>query len=546
MRSRNRSLLALLLALLMTAAACGSDDDSATGDGATEVGAGDTSTDDESSDDGSSDDASDEDESDAAPAGDVDRDSTLVYATSFVTNSLDVPNVGTDFSIVYVDPIYDTLVRRLDSGEIVPAVATEWEVTPETITFTIAEGRTFHDGTPLDAEAVKANLDRILTCECRFAPLLSAVSSVDVVDNQVILNLATPAASLVEVLTDIPGMLASPAGFENDDRDINPIGSGPYVVTEYTDGGVFYERWDGYYDAENTLHAALELRSIPDDNTRISGFLSGELDVGLARLGQLGEAEAGGLNIVIGPQAQIYQLALETDREPLANPDVRRAISHAIDREGISQGLYDGNCSPSVQPYPEGFPGYAAAATVEDYGSFDLELARQLMADAGYPDGFEISMGAPAITNYTNQLEIYQAQLAEIGITVEAIPDEGRTFVERAVAGEYDTWLGPNTTARPSSIAYWTDYYAPGGSRNAGGYELPGVAELIASAEAAATPDEQAVVLEELVMASVEDGARNIVVCLPQIVTVHSDQISGVEISLTGGTSVRSFAKSSG
>lgn len=545
MRSRNRSFLALLAALLMIAAACGSGDDDATGDDGTEVGEGETSTEDTAAEE--SDDAeADGGESEAAPAGDADRDSTLVYATSFITNSLDVPNVGTDFSFLYVDTIYDTLVRRLDTGELVPAVATEWEVTEEAITFTIAEGRTFHDDTPLDAEAVKANIERMIDCECRFASLFSPIESVEAADNQVVLNLSTPAASLVEVLSDIPGMLASPASFENGDLDTNPVGSGPYTIREYTDGGVFYDRWDGYYDAENTLHAAVEIRNISDDNTRMSGFISGELDVGLARLGQLGEAESGGLNIAIGPQAQIYQLVVETDREPLANPDVRRAISHAIDREGISQGLYNGNCTPSVQPYPEGFPGYAAGGTVEEYGTFDLELARQLMADAGYPDGFSITMGAPAITNYTNQLEIYQAQLAEIGITVEAIPDESRTFVERLTAGEYDSWLGPNTTARPSTIAFWSNYYVPGGARNAGGYELPGATDLIAQAEAAPTIEDQAPILEEMVMASLDEGARSIVVCLPQIVTVYQDNISGVAISAVGGGGVRDIVKSSG
>ena len=120
------------------------------------------------------------------------------------------------------------------------------------VTFTIADGRTFHDDTPLDAEAVKANLDRIINCECRFAPLFGAVSSVDATGNQVILNLSEPAGSVVEVLTDIPGMLASPASFDNEDIDTNPVGSGPFTVREYTDGGIYYDRWDNYFDVENT------------------------------------------------------------------------------------------------------------------------------------------------------------------------------------------------------------------------------------------------------------------------------------------------------
>ena len=549
MNVRKHPLLVLLIAFALVAASCGGDDgDDESGVSAeteTEAESEDSSS--ESDESGSEDADSGGDDGAAAPAdGEIDRDATLIYATSFVANSLDVPNVSTDFAFTHVDPIYDTLVRRTPTGEIVPGVAESWEVTAEAVTFTIAEGRTFHDDTPLDAEAVKANLDRIINCECRFAPLMAAVSSVEASGNQVILNLSEPAGSVVEVLTDIPGMLASPASFDNEDIDTNPVGSGPFTVREYTDGGIFYDRWENYYDVENTLVAALEVRSIPDDNTRISGFISGELDIGLARLGQLAEAEAGGLNILTKAQAQIYQLVVETDRGPLADPNVRRAISHAIDREAINQGLYQGNCTPSVQPYPEGFPGYVADATVDKYAAFDLDLARQLMADAGYADGFSVTMGAPAITNYTNQLEIYQAQLAEIGITVEAIADEGRTFVDRLTAGEYDTWLGPNTTARPSSTNFWKAYYQPGGARNSGGYELPGIDGLIQDAEAAGSSADQAAALEALVTTSLDEGARVMVVCAPQIVSVNNDNIGGYEIPLAGNNSLRAVYKTTG
>ncbi len=542
MLKNRRLLLALLSVFILVAAACGGDSDESADETEDAVEATGDDTESEETDDGG-----ETDETPApAPEGEIDRDATLIYATSFVANSLDVPRVSTDFAFTHVDPIYDTLVRRTAGGELVPGVADSWEVTAESITFTIADGRTFHDDTPIDAEAVKANLDRIINCECRFDVLLSAVSSVEADGNQVVLNLTEPAGSLLEVLSDIPGMLASPASFENEDLDVNPVGSGPFTVREYTDGGISYDKWDGYHDADSIQYAALEVRSIPDDNTRISGYISGELDIGLARLGQLAEAEAGGLTILTQAQAQVYQLVVETDRGPLADPDVRRAISHALDREAISQGLYDGNCTPTVQPYPEGFPGYVADATVERYAAYDPDLARQLLADAGYPDGFEINMGAPAITNYTNQLEIYQAQLAEIGITVEAVPDESRTFVERLSAGEYDTWLGPNTTARPSSINFWRAYYAPDGARNSGGYELPDIANLIAATESAPSAAEQTAALETMVSTSLDEGARAIIVCAPKIVAVHNDNIGGYEIPLAGNNSLRDVYKTAG
>ena len=202
--------------MVLLLAACGSgDDDSA--DSENVEGTEDSAV--ESSGDDSADSSSDADDDDGAATGDgalpddIDRDATLIYATSFVANSLDVPSVSTDFAFTHVDPIYDTLVRRTPAGELVPSVAESWEVSTEALIFTIAEGRTFHDDSPLDAEAVKANLERIINCECRFDVLLAAVSSVEVSGNQVTLNLSEPAGSLLEVLSDIPGMLASPASF---------------------------------------------------------------------------------------------------------------------------------------------------------------------------------------------------------------------------------------------------------------------------------------------------------------------------------------------
>ena len=543
-----RRLLAILAAMALIVAACGGDDDDdvTESDGSETVEGGSEEEADDGSSEGDEESGAAASSDDTDVSGEIDRDATLIYATSFITNSLDVPNVGTDFSYTYVNLVYDGLTKRNPAGEVVPAIAESWELTQESLTLNIAEGRTFHDGTPIDAEAVKANLERIQNCECRFAPMLSAIESIEASGNQVILTLSEPAGSLLEVFADIAGMMASPASFDNEDIDTNPVGSGPFTVREYTDGGVIYDRWDDYHDVDSTNVAVIEIRSIPDDNTRISGFIAGELDVGLARLGQLDEAEAGGLNIIMGANAQMYLLSLETDREELANPDVRRAISHALDRDGLSQGLYGGNCTPLVQPYPEGFPGYVADATVEANAAYDPDLARQLLADAGYPDGFTITMGAPAITNYTNQLEIYQAQLAEVGITVEAIADEGRTFVQRLSDGEYDTWLGPSSTARPSTAAWWQAYYQPGGGRNAGGYELPGIDDLLLQLNSATTVEESAAAIEAMTAASLEEGPRTIIVCSPQTVAVHQDNIGGYNIGLANNLDLRTVFKTAG
>ncbi len=538
-----RLLLVVLTAFALLAAACGGDDDEGESTSAeqeaTDSAADDGDDDASEADEDAGDDAAAADDADEAdaPAGGVDREGRIVFATSNLSPSLDNIGVTSEFHWTHIDPIYDTIVAADIDGNFVPGVAEAWEVSEDasTMTLTITGGRTFHDGTPIDAEAVKANLDRVLTSETQWAAQIAGIESVAVDGNQVVLTLQGPAGSVLGGLADFAGMLMSPAGFEDENRGTNPIGSGPFMATDYSEAGISFTRYDGYHDADSIQFRDLEVRNVADDNTRLAGLQSGEIDIGLVRAGQVPQVEDAGLTQVRREITQVYGLVANTSNEALADPDVRRAIGHAIDRSGVAEGVYLGGCGPTVQPYPDGFPGAWPGGTVEAYAAYDPDLARQLLADAGYADGLTLTGYAPAITTYSDQLEIYQAQLGEIGITIDPVVEEPRQFIASVTTEpRYDLFVAPIPTGRPTAAGFWKNYYAADGSRNPGGFELENMDELLAALESALTPEDTATAVQALVEASLEASPRVFFLCAPTIIWAHQTDIGGVTLHGTG------------
>ena len=577
-----RLLLAILAVVTLFASACGDDgggdsgapaetgeetsaddssmDDSSMDDSAVSDDAGDASDDSAaSSDDGgaSSDDGGDgdgdsgaaSDDADEAPMADVDRDGRIVFATSNLSPSLNNIGVTSEFHWTHIDPIYDTIVATDIDGNLIPGVAESWAVSDDlsTMTLTITDGRTFHDGTPIDADAVKANLDRVLNSETQWVAQIAGVASVAVDGNQVILTLQGPPGSVLGGLADFAGMLMSPAGFDAEDISTNPIGSGPFMPTDYSEAGIEFTRYEGYHDVDSILYKDFEILNIGDDNTRLAGLQSGEIDIALVRAGQVPQVDSAGLATVRRAITQVYALVANTSNEALANADVRRAISHAIDRRSITEGVYLGECQPTVQPYPASFPGAWPDGTVDAYGQYDPDRARQLLAGAGYGDGLTLKGYAPAITTYSDQLEIYQAQLADVGITIDPIVEEPRQFIASVTTEpRYDLFVAPIPTGRPTAAGFWKNYYSADGTRNPGSFALDGIDSMLADLENSLSAEDINAAVQALVAASLEAGPRMIPLCAPTIIWAHQTDIEGVEIHATGRYHFRNAYRTTG
>ena len=529
-------LLALLLSSALLAAACSGDDD-ADGDG-DETSAGEE-TDAEA---GDGDDGAAGDEADTTTTAPEGRSGTLTWALGSNGANFFDPHVTTNpFGRSWMYPFYDRLTRIDDNGEVQPMLATAWEFSDDgsSLTFTLRDGVVFHDGTALDAEAVKANLDRARDPDVAagtFVDLL-AVASVEVVDPMTVqLNLSAPGGALPAILSDQAGMMISPAAMTNEDLGTMPVGAGPFVATEFrVDEVMFGEAFADYWDPEFPKVDNLELRFVLDPTTRLNATASGEVDGGTLDIVTFtrSDAEDQGLELTERFSTALYQLFLNTERVPeLANPEVRRAMAMAIDQEAFGAALFNGECRPTDQVFGEGW--YPRSPDIgSDFHPFDPDGARAILEAEGVTD-LEFTAITANIPSFVAMAEAIQAFLADVGITMEVaptpIPELIAGFVVNKTADAY--WsLNPGAADPAKFVA---TIWLPQSPFNPGGYEVPGLLDLHLQAQEATTEEERAPVYHEMAELLAEEQLT-IAVCTPASLMAHRPEAGGVTLLSTLG-----------
>ncbi len=445
------------------------------------------------------------------------------YATFYEPSRLDphlAANAG-DANVLFLS--YDRLVHLDAEAQPIPGLAESWEYddTGTVLTMKIREGVTFHDGAALDAEAVKANLDRAMTLEGSIAANdLSLIESVEVTGPfEVQITLSQPQASLLAILSDRHGAMISPAAFENADLITNPVGAGMYKIVEYRPGDrAVYEPYDGYWDDSVDRADRFEYVFIADQSTRLNAVRTGELDVVGIEASQIGEAEAEGLVVDHRTTVVYQQLYMNRAREPFDNVDVRRALNHAIDREALVEGIAFGYGEPNVQVFPTGYWAHNPEIGT-DFFDYNPERARELLADAGYPDGFEFELLLPTPGTPPEIAEFLQSQLAEIGVTVNIVqtPAQGVAdlfFVQEEGVSMLGVWSGRQDPSMTTQLRWTAE-----GFSNPGGHSTPEVEALHLEALAATDPAERESIVHEMVALATED-AFDLVLYNP--VTAHA------------------------
>ena len=202
----------------------------------------------------------------------------------------------------------------------------------------------------------------------------------------------------------------------------NPIGSGPYQLTEYVkDDHVTLVPFADYYGEQNPDWEEVIFRVVPESSTRVGELIAGNVDAVNMVIPTEWERVNGneGTAVVNGPSTRVYQLALKTDKGPTADLRVRQAIDLAIDDQTIVDTILQGAGTPMLTRVPSGVNG-CNEDLVGKY-NYDPERAKELLAEAGYPDGFSMKIEAPT-GRYTMDAEISQAivaMLSQVGITVD-------------------------------------------------------------------------------------------------------------------------------
>lgn len=336
----------------------------------------------------------------------------------------------------------------------VPELATEWAWSDDNkrLTFTLRDDVVFHDGTPLNAEAVKENLDRARTLpDSLRRSELASVEGVEVVDEfTVALNLANPDATLLAQLSDRAGMMLSPAALDGDVAT-NPICSGPYkFVSRVQNDRIVLEKFADYRDADAYHFDRVVFLPIPDSTVRLANLRAGDLDM-LERLNPSdAESVRNDASLQFMPIAGLgYQgVRINTNNGPRAdNPlgqdkRVRQAFQLAIGRDIINEVVGNGLFEPAQQPFPPASPYNSDAFPVVER---DVEAARALLAEAGHERvSFELSMGNNTTTMATN--ELIQAMAAEAGFDISLRPTEFAAMQQEMQAGNFQAaqigWSG--------------------------------------------------------------------------------------------------------
>jgi peptide/nickel transport system substrate-binding protein len=366
--------------------------------------------------------------------------------------SLDPATNATFVGRVSLQSICDKLVDIDAEGNLVPMLAESWEWNDAgtEVTLKLRQGVVFHDGTPLDAEAVRYTLDRYKTLEgSRRAAELGTIASVEVIDPATVkLVLSSPSVSLLTQLTDRAGMIVSPtaaAAMSADAFAAAPVCAGPYTLAEYLpQERVVLEKFADHWRADEYSFDRVIFQAIPDTNVRLLNLRSGDLDLAenIAPNDIPSIESDAGLKVAIGDQPA-YEMILfnlngpGADADVAAHPELREAFSLGIDREAINQVVFGGRYTTGNQPFPPSSPWYNQDFPVP---ARDVEAAKAKLAEAGL-DGAEIDLMISTSPERAAVAEMMQAMLSEVGITLNINPTEFVAMRQQASEGNFEAYV---------------------------------------------------------------------------------------------------------
>ncbi|HET6630695.1 MAG TPA: ABC transporter substrate-binding protein [Woeseiaceae bacterium] len=405
--------------------------------------------------------------------------------------------------------LYEGLVRYApDSLEVEPAIAESWTISEDgrIYTFTLRKGLTFHDGTPVDAAAVKFNFDRMLdenhpmheeTGPFPLAFFFDAIEKTEALDDHTVrFTLTQPYAPFLSNLAYPPGMIVSPAAVRKYGARFgrNPVGSGPFAFTAWESNvKVVLHEFDGYREPTNSARV-LVFRPITDGNARVAAMLSGELDLMVEvppdslALFENKPAEFT-VHEQVGPH--VWFLILNMRREPFSDPRMRQAVNLAVNKQAIVDNVLQGTATVAAGPTPEAF-GWAHNDALEPW-PYDPEKAKALIGAAGYdgePLMFYVAEGGSGMLQPVAMATAIQADLAKVGIPTVIETYEWNTYLSRVNAGldEADMAEMAWMTNNPDTLPYLTlrtGAFPDQGGFNSGYYSNPKVDELIERARTA-------------------------------------------------------------
>lgn len=396
---------------------------------------------------------------------------TLYFGLSGEPSTIDTTiNAGTAARTIRL-AIHRGLLNYGPDGKLSQELAASYDVSPDALTYTFKlRDAQFHDGSPVTAEDVKASIERITAADSKatYRNELGVIKTIETPDAKtVVLTLDKPFVPLIHYLA-LPESAIVPAAWisaHGMDPNATPIGAGPFKYANWERGReLTVEKFDAYYKQGKPHLDDVHYVFYADENTRVNALKSGDVDIiDYVPWKDADSIEADSSLKLASTTGPFMMLQFNTKFEPFSKPEVRQAISYAIDRAAVINTAFNGRGTPLYGiAIPEGYMGYSADKA--NYFSHDVEKAKALLAAAGYPDGFEARLLSTSQYGFHNNTAIVvQAELAKIGIKVTLdLPDwSGR--IAKNNAGDYDFLVAG--TAGDIADADWLSNFFYGGDQ---------------------------------------------------------------------------------
>jgi len=529
-KGRSWSLLMMILVIALVAAGCGGNAGNAGKDNAKDAG------------------SSKGGETKAVSKNN--KDIVIAINANFIT--LDPHNASDTHSITGARTMYEGLMGFDENMNVVPVLATSHKISEDglTYTFTLKENVKFHDGTDFNSEAVKANLDRIRD-EKNNLKLRKSFSKVT--------NIATPDAKTVVITLSEPynaflnkmamALMVSPKTLKEQADTIakNPVGTGPFKFKEWVQGDrLVVVKNPDYREKELPKVDSITFKPVPENGSRIAMLKTGEADfIYPMPTEQVSEVQ-GQKDIVVDKidSTIVRYVTLNTMKKPFNDVKVRQAINYAINKDAyikvVKSGLgskLDSTMSSKTQYYSKQ-SGY----------DYDVEKAKKLLAEAGYPNGFEAEIWGENDSETMKGMQFIQQQLALVGIKLEVKSMEGGTLSQQINSAKtpeeakiqmwYVSWSPSSGDADGATRGLFSSEMFPPAGANTAYYKNDNVDKWIADANKATDPAKAKAIYADI-QKTIWNDAPWTFMGVDQVISGKRSYLNGVKAFPDGSINVR-------
>ncbi|WP_201318129.1 glutathione ABC transporter substrate-binding protein [Paenibacillus sp. EPM92] len=363
----------------------------------------------------------------------------LVVAQAANPTTMDPHDAQDTLSHSIMKSMYEGLLGFDKDMKVVPVLA---ESLPElgsdakSATFKLRKGVKFHDGEEFNAEAVKANLDRIKNPDNKLkrASLFQVVEKVEVIDPYTVkFVLNQPFAAITQTFAHPASMMISPKSIKENNKEVQrkPVGTGPYQFVEWKDADhVTIKKFDGYWDKANAAKVdKIVFKPVTEASSRTSMLKTGEVQFVYPLSADQVDSVKNDNNIVVNKAPSIleFYVVFNMTKKPFDNKKVRQALNYAIDKNTLIKVVYKGFGTPAESIIAPNVWGFQKQQMYD----YNREKAKSLLSEAGFPNGFETTLWVVNASETVKAAEFIQQQWKEVGVKVNIQQMEKGTLLNQ-------------------------------------------------------------------------------------------------------------------